>query len=337
MRELVAAALIALHPALITETSNIATETLYMFFLALGLWLYIEYVVGPADSPRTDRLSAVVALVLAAIAFGLATLTRGVSALFPLVLALHLMWLGRQRLHGNWRRHCLLLLTVYAAIVSTWTIYNLVYWDRLVIVSDQLMAALWRGAEINDGSPEHNDKLLMVGVEDITPVDCAIDCKFQHSTETYINKIRVIVSTDPAGFFALRANELAYAILQPYGTTPFGDISIVEAGRRWVSDDRSLDGLLRIMRIEGFATKFAFWIFHYIAIGFGLLGLILSRRRWRTAAPLAGFAIYTIVVHFFLLATAPLPLPHRDCLAHFLRHRHGKTVRTVANTPSPQP
>lgn len=222
--------------------------------------------------------------------------------LFPLVLVLHLYWLGRHHILRNWRRRCLLLLLVYTAMVSTWTLYNLVNWNRFVIVSDQLMGALWRGAESDDGSPQHNDSLLLEGAEVTTPADCEVDCKFEHATETYVSKIGEIVSADPAGYLALRVNELAYSILQPYGTTPFGDISIMAAARHWLSAGRSLNGLVDILRIEGFAIKLAFWIFHYIGIGFGLLGMFWSRKRWIIAAPLAGFAAYTVAVHFFLLA-----------------------------------
>ncbi len=297
---IIAAALMAFHPAFITEPANIATETLYIFFLALGLWLYIEYVAGPVADPRAHRLSG--AMTLAGAAFGLATLTRGVSALFPLVIGLHLLCLGRRRLLRGWRRRCLLLLAVYLAIVSSWTLYNLLSWNRLIIISDQLMPALWRGAENRDGSPARNDELLLAGVDVDTPADCVVDCKFEHATETYVDKIGAIVGADPAGFIRLRAGELAYSIVQPYGTAPFGDVSIVEAARQWATSDLSLDGLVRVMRIEGFAIKLAFWLFHITGLGFGLLGMIESRRRWITAAPLAGFAFYTIGVHVFLLA-----------------------------------
>ncbi|MDE2854494.1 MAG: glycosyltransferase family 39 protein [Chloroflexota bacterium] len=297
---IIAAALMAFHPAFVTEPANIATETLYIFFVALGLWLYVEYVAGPVADPQAHRLSG--AMTLAAAAFGLATLTRGVAALFPLVIALHLICLGRRRLLRRWRRHCLLLLAVYLAIVSSWTLYNLLNWNRLIIVSDQLMPALWRGAESRDGSPARNDELLLEGVDVDRPAGCVVDCKFEHATETYINKISAIISADFAGFIRLRAGELAYSISQPYGAAPFGDISVVEAVRQWAAADRSLGGLLQILRIEGFAIKLAFWLFHSIGLGFGLLGMFWSRRRWITAAPLAGFAFYTVGVHSLLLA-----------------------------------
>ncbi len=299
---IVAAALMAFHPALIAEPANIATETLYIFFLAAGLWLYLEFVAAQANGPRLPWLKPVGALALSAAMFGLATLTRGVFALFPIVLALHLLWLGRHQVLRNWRMHSLLLLVVYAAMVSTWTIHNLLNWNRMVIVSDQMMAALWRGAESNDGSPAHNDALLLDGLDGRGSVSCEVDCISAHSTENYISKIDAIVSADPAGYLALRFNELSYAILQPHGTNPFGDTSIMEAGRKWISDDRSLETLEQVLRIEGFAIKLATWIFHYVGIGFGLLGMLWTRKRWVTATPLAGFALYTIAIHFFLLA-----------------------------------
>lgn len=298
----IAGALAALHPAFIVEPARIGTETLYILFVALGLWLYTLFALGLAQDWRSHRVGTAGLLALSAAAFGLATLTRGVASFFPLVLALHLIWLGRHHDRRRWPRRCLLLLLVYAAIVSTWTIYNLVNWNRLVIVSDQMMGALWRGAESRDGTPHQNDKLLMEGLDTNAPADCEIDCEFNHATETYVSKISAIVSADPVGYLRLRINELAYSILQPYGTAPFGDVSIMAAARQWLSADRSLNGLAEVLRIEGFAIKLMFWIFHYIGIGFGAWGIFWSRKRWASAAPLAGFAAYTVAIHFFLLA-----------------------------------
>ena len=299
---LMAAALAALHPAFVAEPAQIGTETLYIFFLALGLWFYIKSIDGLAAGGRSSRIGESSLLALSAAAFGLATLTRGVSLLFPFVLLLHLIWLSRRQVLRGWRSRALLLLIVYAAVVSTWTIYNLVSWNRFIIVSDQMMGALWRGAERNDGTPEHNDRLLLEGVEVNTPPGCEVDCKYNHATETYVSKIAAIVGADLGGYLALRSEELAYSILQPHGTTPFGDVSVVGAGREWLFEDQSLEGLRQVLQIEGFAIKLLFWIFHYIGIGFGLLGIFWSRNRWIPAAPLAGFLAYTVAVHFFLLA-----------------------------------
>ena len=235
-------------------------------------------------------------------AFGLATLTRGVSALFPCVLALHLVWLGRRPILLGWRRHCLLLLFVYAAIVATWTGYNLANWNRFVIVSDQLMGALWRGAESRDGTPQQNDKLLMEGVEISTPADCEIDCHFDHAAATYVNKIGEIVSADPLGYLKLRFGELAYSILQPYGTAPFGDVSVFEAGRQCYWRSGRSAGLFGSFKLRASRSSWRFWVFHFVGIIFGLLGMLWARKGRITAAPAAGFAIYTLAIHVFLLA-----------------------------------
>ena len=299
---LIAASLAALHPAFVAEPAQIGTETLYIFFLALGLWLNIEYIAGLAVGWRSRRIGGAGVLALSAAAFGLATLTRGVSLLFPFVLLLHLIWLSRRQVLRGWRSRGLIFLIVYAAVISTWTVYNLVSWNRFIIVSDQMMGALWRGAERNDGTPEHNDSLLLEGVEVNTPPGCEVDCKYNHATETYVSKIAAIVSADLGGYLALRVEELAYSILQPHGTTSFGDISVVGAGREWLLEDQSLEGFTQVLQTEGFAIKLTFWIFHYVGIGFGLLGMFWSRSRWVTAVPLAGFLMYTVAIHFFLLA-----------------------------------
>ena len=299
---LLAAGLMALHPAMIMEPANIATESLYIFFVALGIWLYMEYFAAAHLQDGSHRFPPRWALVLAALALGLATLTRAVSALFPLALVLHMLLLGRRRLLGDWRRACLLFLLAYSALVSTWTLHNLVLWDRLVIVSDQLLGTLWRGAEANDGSPQQNDALLLAGVDLPDDNDCQVDCKYQHPAELYLQKIGEIVGGDPAGFVVRRISELGYAIAQPHGTTELGGTSVWGAARQWLQEDRTLGGLLAILRVEGFVGKLLVWIFHDIALAFGALGMWRWRGRWLIALPLASFALYTIAAHLVLLA-----------------------------------
>ena len=234
--------------------------------------------------------------------FGLATLTRAVFVMFPLVIVWHLLLLGRRGRIHDWLGKASLFLVIYAVIVSSWTFHNLILWDRLVIVSDQIMPAIWRAAETRDGSPQQNDALLLEGFEDTVPEDCEIDCKFYHATETYILKIREIIGADPAGYLARRFNELLYSTIQPHGTTPFGKVSVMDAARNWIASERSLDGLTNLLQIEGFAIKLVTWMFHLFGIVFGLLGMFWSRRRWLVVMPLTGFLVYTGVAHFFLLA-----------------------------------
>ena len=298
---LTAAALVALHPAFIVESNTIATETFYIFFIAMGLWLYIEYVV-PRDStgPR-QKLSINLALVLAALAFGMATLTRAVAALFPLGLVAHMLLLNFYDGRFRWFSKSLLLLVVYGALLSTWTIHNLLLWNRFVILSDQLMPAIWRAAVTNDGSPTENDELLLQDARTSFDEDCEIDCKFQHETDAYLKQIQASISQDGVGYVLRRLGELGESIIQPHGTVSFGRTSIREAAMNWLQNDRSANGLIQLTRIEGFAIKLVIWILHFFAIAFGLAGVFLTRKSWRHTAPLAGFLAYTTLIHFIVL------------------------------------
>ncbi len=296
------AALAAFHPALILEPANIATETLYIFFVVCGLWLYVEYFVAGANTQAVGGLSPRAALVLTAIAFGLATLTRAVAVLFPLGLAAHIFRLHRHSLVSNWRQNVALLLVIYLAILSTWTVHNLALWDRFVFVSDRLLPAVWRGFESEDGSPQQNDALLLAGAEADVPEDCVDDCQYHHPPQLYVERIGELVSADPAGLLALRARELAYSLLQPHGTTNLGNVSVRQATLDWLNGDRSLAGFSAVLSIEGFAIKLLTWLFHLGGIGLGALGMIMLRKRWQTSAPVMGFAIYTVLAHTVVLA-----------------------------------
>ena len=296
------AALASFHPALIFEPANIATETLYIFFLVCGLWLYTEYLVAPLCERTEYRLSPRRALALTAIAFGLATLTRAVAVLFPLVLAWHILLLHRRRALRNWRQYIVLLLSIYLALLSTWTVYNLALWDRFVFVSDRLLPAVWRGLESEDGSPQQNDALLLAGEEVEFLEGCAPDCRYQHPAELYLERIGELLGENPADLIALRANELAYSLLQPHGTTDLGSVSVREAALDWLGGSRSLSELTQVLRIEGFAIKLLTWLFHLAGMGLGALGMIMSRERWPLTAPVMGFALYTILAHTVLLA-----------------------------------
>ncbi len=296
------AAIASIHPALVIEPANIASETLYIFFLALGFWLYLEYFAAAAGWEFSNRLGPSLALALTALAFGLATLTRAVSLLFPVGIVLHMKLLQHRGYIRGWRRSGFVLLAVYIAIAATWTIHNAVLWNRFVIVSDQFMPALWRAAETEDGSPQQNDALLLEGADAVTLDDCEVDCKYQHGTEIYAQQIGSLFGADPGGYFLRQINELLYSLVQPHGTTSLGDVSIREAAQTWLTKDRSFDGLLYVLQIEGFVVKLAFWIFHLGGIALGLLGMLWSRARRPLSLPLIGFVLYTIIAHFFLLA-----------------------------------
>lgn len=298
---LAVAALLAFHPGLVIEPATIATETVYITFLAMAFWLYLEYVALPGHE-AASRPSPRAAIALTAMALALATLTRAVAALLPLLVCLHLFFMSRRHGLADWRRLCLILIVVYAAIVSTWTIYNLALWDRFVIVSDQLLPALWRGAETDDGSPAQNDALLNPEAGSDADAACHPDCKYQHPAELYIEQIRAVLGADLAGFVLRRWQELAASLLQPYGTFAFGDTSIRAAASDMLGQGISAEGLLGITRIDGFAIKLVFWLFHIGGIVLGMLGMWHSRGQAPALWLLLGFVLYTLAAHLVLLA-----------------------------------
>lgn len=336
---LFAAALLAFHPAMIIEPANIATETLYMFFIAMGLWHYMQSLEAAEGGQAPYRLGAARRLILAALALGLASLTRAASLMFPLLLAGHLLWLGRRRQVRKPMQKCILLLAVYSAIICSWTVHNLVLWDRFVLVSDQLLPTIWRGVETEDGSPAQNDALLLAGGERDVAADCEVDCKYQHPVELYLRRIAEIVEEDLPGLLALRASELLYAILQPHGTTDFGDVSVMAAARDWLTGERSFASLLDILRIDGFALKLATWLFHYTALALGLLGIFWTRRQALRTVPVVGFALYTLAAHLILLALPRYLFPLEIVWAIFagwalqiaLQRRHQENSILVAD------
>lgn len=336
---LLAGALIALHPSFIIESSNIATETFYIFFLTMGLWLYIEYVISAS---QTGKKRLLIWVIMVGLAFGMATLTRAVLLLFPIGIIIHMLMIGYRNGFGVWLRRALVLLLVYGAVVSTWTVYNVGMWGRFVIGSDQLMPALWRGAVQNDGAPDENDALLLENPDDINPDGCEVDCKYQHSTETYVEQINESIGGSIGVFISRRLKELGSSYLQPHGTIPLGRISVREGVLDWIQNQRSLDGLAQLLQVEGFTIKLIIWVFHYGGLLCGVIGMVLTRKAWRLTLPLIGFVIYTTLIHFVLLALPRYIFPVEIPLLIFsaitlatifdrLRSRQPNQLESIAN------
>lgn len=302
-----AAGIIAFSPALIVETRVIATESLYLFFVLASLWIYVEFVAEQSLRPASGWYAALCGAV-----FGLATLTRAPSLLFPLGLAglivVHRS-LGRQWGYGL--RLSMVLLLVYSAVVSTWTIHNQVNFGRFIIGSDQMMGAIWRGAAENDASPQENDALL--------------------GDETYSEQAAAIIRTNPAVYLQRRLREWTGAILQPHGTINFGDTSIRAQFVEWVRSGFSLTMLGDLVRSEAFGYKLLVYIWHYAGIVLGTAGWWLTRKQWPRSLALAGFIAYTLLLHVVLLALPRYIFPILPLLWTFAGIAAGQFLQTLRN------
>ncbi|NDJ62175.1 MAG: phospholipid carrier-dependent glycosyltransferase [Chloroflexi bacterium] len=276
-----AAALVACSPALIIESGQILTETLFICLLTGGLWLYVESVVRPAHTLRW--------LIGAGVLLGLATLTRAVLLLFPLGLAIHLLLIAGLRAGA---RRALILLAIYSLTVGTWTIYSLARWDRFVIAGEGISAFIYIGAAGWD-DPEAVDQRLA----EQTGVDPAVA-----DQRDYRSAAAGQIGADLPGYLARRVGELGGAILQPHGVAGFPGPSLRALALDWLRADRSVAGLAQITNAEAFWPKLALYGYHYTALSAGLIGLWATRRRWRVALPLSGYLAYTLLIHLALFA-----------------------------------
>ncbi len=70
---------------------------------------------------------------------------------------------------------------------------------------------------------------------------------------------------------------------------------------QWLRTDRSIGGLAALLTDTTFWPKLILYIFHYLALIFGAVGIVLTLRDWRKFVPLSGFIVYTLLLHLFLL------------------------------------
>ena len=272
-----AAAVLAISPTMIIEVGTVYTEGLFLFFVYSGLALYAY-----TPDHMTRRW-----LVIVGIVFGLATLTRAVFLLFPLGIALHLFVTQRSR----WKSLVLALLVSYGALISTWTIYNAIVWNRLVIGADGIVGAVYQGAA-GKASPQEIDQEL-----DVSPEN-----DHEERSDAMKERIADSILGDPLNWLGHRAKELLKAYVQPHNTIYFGGESIRDAASDWARHDRTPRGLIDVTRIEAFWPKLVLYLFHFGGLALGVGGMVTKRERWRALLPLYGLIVYFTGIHMVLLA-----------------------------------
>jgi 4-amino-4-deoxy-L-arabinose transferase-like glycosyltransferase len=250
-----------------------------------GLWLYCAGTMPEAQ----QKLRSISLLALAGIALGLATLTRAVLLVFPLGLAAHLLW--RRGRAGA--RQAVVLLGIYSLVVSAWTVYNLVRWDRLVIGSEGMASFIYVGSRGWEGPTQVDQHLA----EDL-PDEQGSGPRTQSS---FLVAAKRVIEADPVGYVKHRISELARAYLQPYGTGDFAGSGLKERLRTWFAHDPSLDGLADLVADRAFLPKLVIYVFYYSGLILGTAGIWLYRRKWM-AMPLSGLILYTTLVHLVILA-----------------------------------
>jgi 4-amino-4-deoxy-L-arabinose transferase-like glycosyltransferase len=274
---LLAATVTAISPALVIESGQLLSENLFLFFMWGGLALYVRH----QDDPTPRR-----ALVWGGV-MALATLTRAVFVLFPLGLAVHMLLLHRQRA----LRAVGVLSVSYGLLLSTWTVYNMLEWNRFVIGGEGIMSFLYQGVE-GHASPREVDAQLQINPDE--------DAEERYNALK--TQVKESILGDPGGWFGHRLRELAKAALQPHNTVYLGGESIKDAAQEWLQHDRSPGGLRDVLRTDQFWPKLALYVFHFAGLLFGLAGMAGLLRRWRALLPLYGVVVYFTGIHLVLLA-----------------------------------
>ncbi|MBZ0284635.1 MAG: glycosyltransferase family 39 protein [Anaerolineae bacterium] len=281
---LLTAGVLAFSPVFVLESAQILTETLYLFLISSGLWLYIT--ASQASKPAPYRTLALVGVIL-----GIATLTRAVLLAFPLGLVIHLIMVN------GWRKglqRAVVLIVVYMLVVSTWTIYMKVKWNQWVIGAQGFAAFLYLGATEWQGPTEVDNALeQQVGTQNFSTEP-------EDQQELYQNAAAQAIGSNPLGWLSHRATELTGAYLQPHGTLFFPGESLKDLAVQWWTSDRTITGLLGLTQGDSFWPKLLLYVLHFAALIFGLWGMWFTRRNWRVTLPLIGLIIYTTLVHFVL-------------------------------------
>lgn len=269
---MIAAFGLGIGPAFVIEPIYILTEQVFMALLVLWAWLYFKAVA----TSSTWRLAG------AGVALALAGWTRPVILLLPVVLIPHLILVdggvGRAK-------RLVTFLGAVAVVVLPWSLY--LYVATGSFAPQGFLSNLWIGAVGMgrwEGALATDQLRFATGANDAG----------------YAREAFRIITSDPLHWLALRAGNLAAAILTPHGTSDLAGPSIKQLFGAWLSGDRSASGLLAIAGSMNFALKLAVYIFHYFALALGLLGACVSIRRWRQAYGLYAVIGCLVAVHALL-------------------------------------
>jgi hypothetical protein len=130
--------------------------------------------------------------------------------------------------------------------------------------------------------------------------------------DAYIEDALNTIAADPPAYARLLFVKMMSAYLQPQGTVSFGKDgeSLKDLALQVLNGKMSLSDLIQS---EGFFPKLIIYIFHYIGLIGGLIGIYLTRRDWLKVLPLtlpiAYFTLfYTLltIIPRYLLPIMPL-------------------------------
>jgi 4-amino-4-deoxy-L-arabinose transferase-like glycosyltransferase len=307
-----AAFIIALNPIFIIESGLPLTETVFLTLLILAMWVYSGH------KPTLRYMVFIGAL------FGLATLTRAAVLLFPAILCVHLVYL-----HG-WRaglRLSVALLLAYGITLSTWTVYNMVKWNRVVIGAEGIVAFSYMGI-VGQQSPQNVDGAA------------GNPTTSESRNQALADQVTNSITHNFLGYLKGRITNLGGALLQPHNTVYFKSESIKELAVAWWRTDRSVAGFIALTQTPMFWPKLSLYVFHFWALIFGAIGMLLCWRHFWPLLPLYGYIGYTLALHSILLALPRYLFPIQPFLIMFATYTTLSLIARLVptwNSPTPDP
>jgi 4-amino-4-deoxy-L-arabinose transferase-like glycosyltransferase len=278
----------ALDPRYILQTALIATETLFIALFTAFIWLYLTAV----KKGSLHRYFG------AGLLLGLATLTRPIPLLYPLVLAGH-AWAIRRTHPRAWAGFGLLALGMVALVVP-WTARNIyVTGGELVPVTDTAATHLWMSSR-EEGGDLAGDAFGQAQEEDMGDIPSG-----GYATNNYVPSALRNILANPLDWLGRVGGEVLSALLQPYGTVVLSEMGGPTYRPVVLDVLRGRAPLSALWHVSGFWRKLVIYIFHYVVLIGGIIGIAVSARQWRQVLPLVGWIVYGVAV------TAPLLIEPR--------------------------
>ncbi len=272
---------LGIGPAFVLEPVYILTEPVFIALLTAAVWLYAR----ACKAPSTGRFA------LTGAAFGLAALTRPVAMLLPVAFIPHLAIVFRTH---AWRRWLASLLGVFVLTLLPWMTYLALSTGNPL--PEGFSSNLWLGA-VGKGQWEGMEAMYYQRQE------------FGGEREDYIPEAVRIILADPLGWAALRARNLAAAVLTPHGTSDLAGPSVKELFGEWLAQGRSFGGLGTIVGAPNFGLKSLIYAFHAFALATGALGAWVWRKRWRDAYGVLATIVYLVAMYAVLTVMPRYLLP----------------------------
>jgi 4-amino-4-deoxy-L-arabinose transferase-like glycosyltransferase len=278
----------ALDLRYILQAALIATEPLFIALFAAFMLTYLD-----AAARGVPRRYFGAGLLL-----GLATLTRPIPLLFPVVLAAH-AWAIRRSQPRAWAGFGLLALGM-ALLVVPWTARNIyVSEGELIPVADTAATHLWLSSR-EEGGNLGGDDYEQARVEDMGETSYSV-----YTGDDYVGGALQNILARPGEWLAHVGRDTLRALLQPYGTVILSEMGAPGLQQTALDALRGRAPLSAVWQTPGFWRKLVIYLFHYFGLLGGIVGIVLSRRQWRQTLPLTGWIVYCIAV------TAPLLIEPR--------------------------